>query len=265
MQQATKDNQATQLVLYTQLEDFKKLVSKYSWNAIELNRNVCKVLNSSKKFTDGINSTMELLQVKFPHIMNMSWPELQTYVPYPPTYKQFVIGTLEHQSYYFAYNMYSKRYPFLVSSAADWTEDLNKILITCGMQLNIDNDGGEFPVRILLPKNTNSLLRNNEPRVTLLEFCIVMKYINNFEIYQIPDNGSLDHIVLLLKPAGGKPTGGGSKNKTQYKNILPVSVLSLVQHSKELTRVSKLAHVKRALKLPKFVHSKTNKSNGIQG
>jgi hypothetical protein len=216
------------------------------WSQINLHQNVCSVIDSNHKFDDGLRRTLQIIYERYPEVANMSLEELTDSIPYPPMCKQFVIGTLEHQSYYFMYNQKNDTHPFILSSAADWTEDLNNILISCGMNSHLKNQKN-CPIRILIPKVLDNLLINNKPRITLLELCIVLEGIHKFKVDVIDESDHLDHIVVLLTPIKQNNQQGGSK-------------IAAIISDGDLKHVKKFKNVDRWLNTKKK-QIKTNKNN----
>lgn len=188
-----------------EIQDFIKNYKK--WNKIHLKPTICQILESHHKFEDGINDTREYIYTTYPKLNHISKDDLELYIKEIPKYpcQQLVIGTMEDIKYYFRYNDITKlkNKPFLMSSAADWTEDLNNILISCGIDVNLNNRYCtiDYPIRVLVPKNLNRLLNNSIPRTTLLEFSIIFhkSIIKNFEINIIDTDSNIDHVIMLMK------------------------------------------------------------------
>lgn len=194
-----------------ELNEFKKKhVGTECWSSIVLKKGVCMALHTKNKFDDGIKDTILFIKQNHPNIYKMSFAEIKKHIPNIPKCQQFVIGTLEHQALYIMYNHHATKKgmyaPFIVSAAKDWTINLNKILITCGMNMYIGNYECDVPIRLLLPLKNKQLLsvEDNKPRITLLELCIVFEHILRFNCLEKLVNMSFkstdisyDHLVVL--------------------------------------------------------------------
>lgn len=199
-----QENEATKLLQIVRAFINDNVVPGVEWKSIHLSRNVCKAIDSSNKLNDAEDESLSLIKKRYPNIFRMTKTELSQFVRAPPhaNCKQFVIGTFEHQSYYFMYNQRCNSRPFILSSAKDWTEDLNRIIISCGMQFSL-NHQSKCPVRVLIPKDLNKLLTNkHEPRITLLELCIVLEDIHSYKVKILKDSKTvhLDHYIVLIYP-----------------------------------------------------------------
>jgi hypothetical protein len=180
------------------IQKIKKEVIKIDscWAPIDLHKNHCETLIPT--FKDGFMESYNFCKVCSIYAHH-TLDDLKQLIPFFPTdkdCKQLVIGPIELLAPYLSYLSKDPDAPFFISTAKNWTVDLNKILLTCGMLMNLQNARCEYPVRILLPKNIEDLYRDDmKPRITLLELCIVLKYLHNFEVYKV--NG-LDYDLILL-------------------------------------------------------------------
>lgn len=169
---------------------------------------------------------MSVISSKFPNVVSMHMNDLDKYVNPAPSFpcQQFVLGTIEDMSYYFVFNelQQTKYKPFLLSSATDWTEDLNNILVSCGMNVDLNNRFcNTFPqVRILVPKDLSRLINGSgEPRITVLEFSIVFNpdTISKFDTTLIDPGIDINYYILLMKR---KVVQGGFSSTKHKKRIL---------------------------------------------
>jgi hypothetical protein len=201
------------LTIMSKLDTFVKKTTnnnKKCWLSMNLKKNICNAINIQDEFENNIKDTIELIKKKYNVIYNLNIDILTSLIPNIPVNKQVVLGTFENLSIYFIYNLHMKKMdkfqPFILLSSKEWTDDLNKILISCAMDTYLNNKS-KYPIRLLLPINNNQLLNEDKtPRISLLELCIVFdkllsyssKYIPNNKIELYFNNTIYNHKVILL-------------------------------------------------------------------
>lgn len=187
---------------------FSKIDSRLSsggtcWNSVKLHNSQCEQLIPT--FRDGISESLNLCKSRpqCKPFLDLDLNKLKEFIPFIPEEKgcqQLVIGPFELLAPYITYMSKNRDGPFFILMAKHWTPDLNKILISCGMEGSVNNTQCLFPVRLLIPKNLNELYNNNiTPRITMLEFCIVLEYMHNFESFYY-DQPDLAFDIIFLKP-----------------------------------------------------------------
>ena len=183
--------------------------------------------NFFNAFDDTLNFIPDAAKMKY---ANLDRATLETYIPLIPEVgacKQVVLGTLEDLAPYFYHNKLlldqKLNVKFSLLSAKAWSEGLNREFVTCAMsnhlrgQINCD-----YPVRLLIPTDTNRLLKKYldllTARITYLELCIVnaiiqddknistKKYMGDFPGKTDPELGFDIYFVKI-----GATTGGGKK------------------------------------------------------
>ena len=176
---------------------------KNIWN----NHNITdkKCLKQLSMFTNNLNGTILFCNKKCLKYNNLSLYKLQKLIPYIPKEiecKQIIIGILEHISLYLEYNKKIENSHFLLLTSKEWSENLNKNFISCALRGLLYNNLCKYSIRILLPKNINLLLKNYNnkivDRITLLELCIIINKIDNFNIF-INKTFNKDYDILLLQ------------------------------------------------------------------
>ena len=217
------------------INDITKTSSK-CWNKPKINEEQCKTL--SPDFTNDLDASINYCGDKCTKDLR------HTNIPEMPDAgcKQVVLGVFEDLAPYLMYNRkYPETSPFILLSSNKWTEELNKQFVACAVQKYLNNKC-TYPIRILLPKDNSRLKKaDNDPRITLLELCIIAKELQNYTMDVRVMDDELYDIVLLQQKAD--QTGGTT---FQWKQIVT---------RKDIRKIR--AHIQRGLR-----HSQGISSNG---
>lgn len=144
------------------------------------------------QFINGQNVTLKRIRNHY--------PKTNEQIPMIPPYncKQVVLGPLELIAPYFYYNMDIEE-KFILLAAEHWSKELNEKFLSCVFKLLFqDIISCKYPIRVILPIDTNTLLKNKNPRITLYELCIILLHTNMFKVFEYPTSNNTYYILFFV-------------------------------------------------------------------